>query len=1079
MATVSPTPAGQGSQFTSMGRRTSARQALRRPPSRSQMSGAASGTASKRTSNAAAAGPATAASDSQQQYAALHDSSDDEMPIPMKLSALTKALLSDGASAPEGTAAAAAAAAAQEAAAAAAAASSTGTGMATRRRSALNRSTSSAAGAETDGSSQLPSQNDRPGVRQTRRHVRAGSVQASGGVPSSASRPTSPPALLSGNSSPAPRKRVVRLSTTTPAGGMGPVQPPIRRSLSASKHATRRGTAAAAEERGAELPPAAAAVSSIDAVMSTAAPSSAPAETINTPASAVRRVQIAVGSSGGRSASRATRLSTSSSSSALRTTRRTESAAGHHSDAEQAAPSHEEPPSTVGRPSSQHQQQMGSALRAYAGGSGSSAGTTARSGSRDIDPQQALQSSMRVKRVGKSLGGGFLSGPARRGRRRTSDEEGEGHSPEDMLQPHHDGDAGGLLMSSQESEANAMYSSQGAHSGSGSRSPYFDPYARGDRAATGSPVSGRTSSAQRASSLRSHASNVDLQQQQQPEMMQYEPAQQHEAPAPQQEPEQPDLDLLRRRSYRAEDVAAAPPPKAAPPPPPPVSSNRPNLPSAHDQENDLAYLGRSVKPLVVSGIAGLGDKEYNVNQIRPLRAALQPAVADVKLPSVSAAKPTSAAAPPVVSPERKVLSTISRNTPHRSAPPPPPPKMSVLETATGAPAGAAATAQAGKKPRILLKVNGRSYQRVDCVGRGGSGKVYKVTAENGKMFAMKRVSLENADESTIRGFMGEIDLLKKLSGVDRVIQLFDFEMNKEKQMLSLLMELGEMDLNSLLRLRQNPESAKMDPVFVRFYWKEMLECLQAVHVHDIVHSDLKPANFVLVQGRLKLIDFGIANAIQTEMTVNVHRETQVGTPSYMSPESLMDAQQYAFTANHHGAGGRPGVGGFLGAPKSATKLVKLGKPSDVWSLGCILYQMVYGLPPFGHIQNQMARCQAIITWTHTIDFPARGMGGTPVPPSLINTMKRCLNREQQLRPTCDELLSPMDTFLFPEAQYMSIGGGAECMPISEELLGRIIQSVVTRCRERMPTDAEAVSAWPAAYWSSVRRAVAAREEKQQ
>ncbi|CAK7201965.1 hypothetical protein SEUCBS139899_004681 [Sporothrix eucalyptigena] len=1055
MSTVSPTPAGQGSQFTSLGRRTSARQALRRPPSRSQINGTASGTASKRNSNAAAPNSSAPATDAQQQYASLHDSSDDEMPIPMKLSALTKALLSDGASAPENVSAAAAASGATT----------------TRRRSALNRSTSSAAGPDTDSNSQLQSQQqDRPGVRQTRRHVRAGSVQASGGAPSSASRPTSPPALLSRDSSPAPRKRVVRLSSTTPAGGMGPVQAPIRRSLSTSKHSgTRRATAT--EDKGADLPAglpsSAAAVSSIDAVVMAASAAAAPADTVNTPASSVRRVQIAVGSSGGRSASRATRLSTSSSSSALRSTRRTESAAGHHSDAEQA-PSHEEPPSTVGRALSQSQQ-MGSALRSYGSGSGSSAGTIARSGSRDVDPQQALQSSMRIKRVGKALGGGFLSGPARRGRRRTSDEEIEGNDPDDMLQPHHDSEAGGL-MSSQENDAGAMYSSQEPH-GSGSRSPYFDPYGRGEHAATGSPVSGRASSAQRASSLRNQSSRADLLQLQPEHQLDQQPEQQPESVLPQEY----ERDLPRRRSYRANDAPSAPPPKAAAPPPP-VPLSRPNLPSAHDQENDLAYLGRAVKPIVVGG-AGLGEKEYNVNQIRPLRAALQPAVADVKLPPAPAAKPANIEAP-LVSPERKVLSAISRNTPHRAAPPPPP-KMSVLETATAATAGAAATAQAGKKPRILLKVNGRSYQRVDCVGRGGSGKVYKVTAENGKMFAMKRVSLENADESTIRGFMGEIDLLKKLSGVDRVIQLFDFEMNKEKHMLSLLMELGEMDLNSLLRLRQNPESAKMDPVFVRFYWKEMLECLQAVHIHDIVHSDLKPANFVLVQGRLKLIDFGIANAIQTEMTVNVHRETQVGTPSYMSPESLMDAQQYAFTANHHGGGGRPGAGGFLGATKSATKVVKLGKPSDVWSLGCILYQMVYGLPPFGHIQNQMARCQAIITWTHTIDFPARGMGGTPVPPSLIATMKKCLNREQQLRPTCDELLSPMDPFLFPEAQYMSIGGGAECMPITEELLGRIIQSVVTRCRERMPTDGEAVSAWPAAYWSSVRRAVAAREEKQQ
>ncbi len=284
------------------------------------------------------------------------------------------------------------------------------------------------------------------------------------------------------------------------------------------------------------------------------------------------------------------------------------------------------------------------------------------------------------------------------------------------------------------------------------------------------------------------------------------------------------------------------------------------------------------------------------------------------------------------------------------------------------------------------------------------------------------------------------------------------------------MELGEMDFNSLMRMRQNPESAKMDPVFVRFYWKEMLECLQAVHAHDIVHSDLKPANFVLVQGRLKLIDFGIANAIQTDMTVNVHRETQVGTPSYMSPESLMDAQQYAFTANH---GGRPGGPGFLGT-KGQPRVVKLGKPSDIWSLGCILYQMVYGLPPFGHIQNQMARCQAIITWTHAIDFPARGMGGVAVPPGLLATMKKCLNREQQLRPTCEELLVPTDPFLYPEAQLMA----GDAIPVTEELLARIIQSVVTRCRERMPTDAEAAAAWPAAYWASVRRAVAASQEKQ-
>ncbi|KAK5275663.1 hypothetical protein LTR16_012254, partial [Cryomyces antarcticus] len=134
----------------------------------------------------------------------------------------------------------------------------------------------------------------------------------------------------------------------------------------------------------------------------------------------------------------------------------------------------------------------------------------------------------------------------------------------------------------------------------------------------------------------------------------------------------------------------------------------------------------------------------------------------------------------------------------------------------------------------------------------------------------------------------EIDLLKRLENVDRVVRLFDWELNEQTQSLSVLMEMGESDLNRILQLRLGAVDARFDVSFTRFYWKEMLECVQAVHAHDIVHSDLKPANFLLVQGRLKLIDFGIANAIEVDHTVNVHRDSHVGTPNYMSPESITD-----------------------------------------------------------------------------------------------------------------------------------------------------------------------------------------------
>lgn len=68
----------------------------------------------------------------------------------------------------------------------------------------------------------------------------------------------------------------------------------------------------------------------------------------------------------------------------------------------------------------------------------------------------------------------------------------------------------------------------------------------------------------------------------------------------------------------------------------------------------------------------------------------------------------------------------------------------------------------------------------------------------------------------------------------------------------------------------------------------MLEAVKVVHDAGIVHTDLKPANFVLVKGALKLIDFGIAKAIPSD-TTNIARDQQIGTANYMSPEALCDS----------------------------------------------------------------------------------------------------------------------------------------------------------------------------------------------
>lgn len=57
-------------------------------------------------------------------------------------------------------------------------------------------------------------------------------------------------------------------------------------------------------------------------------------------------------------------------------------------------------------------------------------------------------------------------------------------------------------------------------------------------------------------------------------------------------------------------------------------------------------------------------------------------------------------------------------------------------------------------------------------------------------------------------------------------------------------------------------------------WQQILQAVNTIHEERIVHSDLKPANFLLVKGSLKLIDFGIAKAINSD-TTNIQRDSQV------------------------------------------------------------------------------------------------------------------------------------------------------------------------------------------------------------
>lgn len=320
-------------------------------------------------------------------------------------------------------------------------------------------------------------------------------------------------------------------------------------------------------------------------------------------------------------------------------------------------------------------------------------------------------------------------------------------------------------------------------------------------------------------------------------------------------------------------------------------------------------------------------------------------------------------------PEAKTASRV------RQAPPPP------------APAPAPAPVR-----NHNIVVNKKVYARLDLIGKGGSSRVYRVMNANNEIYAIKRVSLDKTDAETMSGYMNEIGLLKRLEGNNRIIQLFDSEVKAgpggTKGHLMLVMECGEVDLAKLL---QEQQKEPMNMVWISYYWQQMLQAVHVIHEEKIVHSDLKPANFVLVRGQLKLIDFGIANAIAND-TTNIQRDHQIGTVNYMSPEAIE-------------------------LPDGMRRL-KVGRASDVWSLGCILYQMVYGHPPFQHL-SVYQKMKAIPDLAHVIEYPGCSIPTVvnkagerkklehlqqPVRADVIQGIKSCLMRNSKERATIPELL---------------------------------------------------------------------------
>ncbi|XP_012149837.1 serine/threonine-protein kinase PLK1 isoform X2 [Megachile rotundata] len=206
---------------------------------------------------------------------------------------------------------------------------------------------------------------------------------------------------------------------------------------------------------------------------------------------------------------------------------------------------------------------------------------------------------------------------------------------------------------------------------------------------------------------------------------------------------------------------------------------------------------------------------------------------------------------------------------------------------------------------VVDPVQGNAYYKGQLLGKGGFAKVFLMTdVSNGNEYACKIIRKNRMQKIHMQKIAREIMIHKELNHVN-VVQLHHyFEDNLNVYML--LEACPRKSLMHVLKYR-----GKVTEPEARYYMKQMVTGVAYIHSQKVVHRDLKPGNMFLSDRMIvKIGDFGLA----TRLDGQCRRVTICGTPNYIAPEVLYK-QAYSYEA-------------------------------DVWALGCILYALLVGQPPF-------------------------------------------------------------------------------------------------------------------------------------
>jgi serine/threonine protein kinase/Tfp pilus assembly protein PilF len=273
-----------------------------------------------------------------------------------------------------------------------------------------------------------------------------------------------------------------------------------------------------------------------------------------------------------------------------------------------------------------------------------------------------------------------------------------------------------------------------------------------------------------------------------------------------------------------------------------------------------------------------------------------------------------------------------------------------------------------------------TYKILSALGQGGMGAVY--LAENRRV--NKKVALKFLSSDFITDNWAKRQLVKEAQAVARldhpnICAVYDFEEIGEHSFIVMQYIEGQ-TLSDLIRKKALKSGQVVSLA------RQITNALADAHAHGIIHRDIKPKNIMVTPSeQVKVLDFGLAKTIQknledaTESISHLSREgILVGTIAYMSPEQLRGE--------------------------------RLDYRTDIFSLGTVLYEMIWGKNPFAHKADSRSKSNAeVISSIMSDQPPSLRQVSIDCPKDFDHVVTKCLRKDPADRyQSAAELLIDLD-----------------------------------------------------------------------